>query len=45
MKEINKYIINFTISFPTLETIKYNNQNYENCFESNYDEVILMEYL
>ena len=40
MKERNKDIINFTISFPTLETIKYNNQNYENCFESDYDNVI-----
>ena len=40
MKEINKYVINFTISFPTLETIKYNNHNYENCFESDYNEVI-----
>ena len=40
MKERNKDIINFTISFPVLETIKYNNLNYENCFESDYDEII-----
>lgn len=40
MKERNTDIINFTISFPTLETIKYNNMNYENCFESDYDNVI-----
>ena len=40
MNERNKDIINFTIHFPTLETIKYNNKNYENCFESNYNSVI-----
>ena len=40
MKERNKDIINFTISFPVLETVKYNNQNYEDCFESDYSDVI-----
>ena len=40
MKERSKDVINFSISFPALETIKYNNLNYENCFESDYDDVI-----
>ena len=40
MKERNSEIINFTTSFPTLETIKYNNKNYDNCFESDYDNAI-----
>ena len=40
MKEKNKDIINITLNFPVLETIKYNNKNYDNCFESDYDEVI-----
>ena len=40
MKERNKDVINFTISFPVLETVKYNNQNYEECFESDYNDVI-----
>ena len=40
MKEKNKDIINFTLTFPVLETIKYNNKNYDNCFESDYDDVI-----
>ena len=41
MKERDKDIINISISFPSLETVKYNNLNYENCFESDYDNVIL----
>lgn len=40
LKERDKDVINVCISFPTLETIKYNNKNYENCFESDYDFVI-----
>ena len=40
LKERDKDIINLCISFPTLETIKYNNKNYENCFESDYEFVI-----
>ena len=40
MKERSKDTINMTITFPVLETIKYNNHNYDNCFESDYDEVI-----
>ena len=41
MKERDKDIINISISFPSLETVKYSNLNYENCFESDYDNVIL----
>lgn len=41
MKEIYKDIINITITFPFLETIRYNNQNFESCFESNHGTVIL----
>ena len=33
-------IINLTINFPTLETIKYNNNDYDDCFESDYNNVI-----
>ena len=33
-------IINLTINFPTLETIKYNNNDYEECFESDYNNII-----
>ena len=40
MKERNKDIIKIVINFPVLETIKYNNQNHENCFESDYDSVV-----
>ena len=40
LKERDKDVINICISFPTLETIKYNNTNYDNCFESDYDIVI-----
>ena len=39
MKEREK-IINFTIIFPTLETILYNNKDYNDCFESDYNNVI-----
>ena len=39
LKERDKYRINIYVSFPTLETIKYNNQNYEDCFESDYDTI------
>ena len=39
--ERDKDIIDIVITFPCLETVKYNNQNYENCFESDYNEVIL----
>ena len=41
MKEIYKDIINITITFPFLETIRYDNQNYQSCFESNHSNVIL----
>ena len=41
VKERDKDIINICISFPSLETIKYNNKNYENCFESDYEDIIL----
>ena len=41
MKEIYKDIINITITFPFLETIRYDNQNYQSCFESNHSTVIL----
>ena len=41
MKERDKDIINICISFPSLETIKYNNQNFENCFETDNDDIIL----
>ena len=41
MKERDRDVINICISFPSLETIKYNNKNYENCFESDYDDIIL----
>lgn len=40
MKEIYKDIINITVTFPFLETVRYNNQNYQNCFESDYNNVI-----
>ena len=33
-------IINLTINFPTLETVKYNNNDYGDCFESDYNNVI-----
>ena len=39
MKERNKDAIKITIDFPVLETIKYNNKNMNNCFESDYDKV------
>ena len=41
MKEIYKDIINITITFPFLETIRYNNQNYNSCFESDYNNVVV----
>ena len=41
MKEIYKDIINITITFPFLETIRYDNQNYNNCFETDYNNVIV----
>ena len=41
IKENNKDIINICIYFPTLETIKYNNLNNENCFESDFENVTL----
>ena len=40
LKDRDRDIINICINFPTLETIKYNNMNYENCFESDYELVI-----
>ena len=40
MKDVYKDFINITITFPFLETIRYDNQNYENCFESDYNTVI-----
>ena len=40
MKEIYQDIINITITFPFVETIRYDNQNYQNCFESDYNTVI-----
>ena len=40
MKERGKDVINFSINFPCLETVKYYNLNYDNCFESDYDDVI-----
>ena len=40
MKEIYMDIINITITFPFLETIRYDNQNYEDCFVSDYNNVI-----
>ena len=40
MKGRNKDIIKITVDFPVLETIKYNNKNKNNCFESDYDNVI-----
>ena len=40
MKEINEDIINVTITFPCVETIRYDNQNYDNCFETDYNNVI-----
>jgi hypothetical protein len=33
-------IINFTIIFPSLETIKYNNKDFEDCFESDYNDTV-----
>ena len=33
-------IINFTIIFPSLETIKYNNKVFEDCFESDYSNAV-----
>ena len=41
MKELNKDTINVTITFPFVETIRYDNQNYEDCFETDYNNVIL----
>ena len=40
MIDINEDIINITVTFPFVETIRYDNQNYENCFESDYNNVI-----
>ena len=33
-------IINFTIIFPSLETIKYNNKDFGDCFESDYKDAV-----
>lgn len=41
MKEIYKDIINITITFPFLETIGYDNQNYNNCIETDYNDVVV----
>ena len=40
MKEIYKDNINITVTFPFVETVRYNNQNYQNCFESDYNNVV-----
>ena len=40
MKEKCKDIINITVTFPFVETIRFNNQNYQNCFESDYNNVV-----
>ena len=40
MKEFSLDIINITITFPFLETIRYDNQNYEDCFISDYNNVV-----
>lgn len=40
MKEIYKDIINITITFPFVETIRYNDQNNQDCFESDYNNVV-----
>ena len=41
MKEIYKDIINITITFPFLETIRFDSNNYQNCFESDINNVIV----
>ena len=41
MKEIYKDIINITITFPFLETVRFDDQNYQNCFESDYNNVVV----